>query len=222
VKQRLEPGIVHDASGAADFLRDPVGTLLDPAGCFGMNRGAVDNSSTGAPNRPTERCNRSRERSRRARPIPCWAAEGAPVDTLEPRLFSVAALEVLDQMPHDPTARGRYEWLSGGLMWPDEFPRPGSAARAIIGASDLYRFLLAYRASITLQPERAKPYHLWEQLTQHAPNWPGLRPERRGELAARRLWAAHRLRDKCLMESDSPSVAVSQEAEPGAAADGGA
>jgi len=30
VKQRLEPGIVHDASGAADFLRDPVGTLLLP------------------------------------------------------------------------------------------------------------------------------------------------------------------------------------------------
>lgn len=35
---RLEPGIIHDASGAADFLRDPVGTLLDPAGCFGINR----------------------------------------------------------------------------------------------------------------------------------------------------------------------------------------
>src|SRR6266404_673360 len=43
VKQRLEPGIVHDAPGAADFLRDPVGTLLDATGCFGINRGAVDN-----------------------------------------------------------------------------------------------------------------------------------------------------------------------------------
>ena len=39
----MEPGIAHDASGTADFLRDPVGTLLDPAGCFGINRGAVDN-----------------------------------------------------------------------------------------------------------------------------------------------------------------------------------
>jgi hypothetical protein len=43
MKQRLESVVVHDAAGAADLLRDPVGALLNPAVRFGIDRGAVDN-----------------------------------------------------------------------------------------------------------------------------------------------------------------------------------
>jgi len=138
------------------------------------------------------------------------------MDQPEPRLFSAAALAILDRMPHDPLARGGYEVLSGALMWPDEFPRPGSAAWAAIAPGCLYRFLLAYRASITLHPERAQPYDLWQQVAERAPNWPGLRPERRGEQAARRLRAALRRQEKCLTELDAQLQAGSHEAEPGA------
>src|SRR5229473_892747 len=43
IEQFLERLVVDEAVGAVDFLRDPVGPLLDPAGSFGINRGAVDN-----------------------------------------------------------------------------------------------------------------------------------------------------------------------------------
>jgi hypothetical protein len=127
------------------------------------------------------------------------------MDEPEPRLFSAAGLAVLDGMVFDPAARAQFEHLSGGLMWPDELPRLGSTAWTAIAPGCLYRFVLAYRASITLHPEQAQPFELWEQVVQHAPNWPGLRRERRGERALRRLRAAHRQRDKCYAELDTGS-----------------
>jgi hypothetical protein len=118
-------------------------------------------------------------------------------------LFSADALAVLDGMPFDPAARGRFELMSGGLMWPDEFPPPRSPGWAAISPNWVYRFLLAYRASITLGEERAEFRPVWEQVVQHAANWPGLRPERRGASALRRLRAALRRQDKCLSELES-------------------
>jgi hypothetical protein len=143
------------------------------------------------------------------------------MDAPDPRLFSDAALAILDRMPFDVEARGSFEIMSGGLIWPDEFPRPGTDAWAAIAPGWLYRFLIAYRASITLHPAQAKPYELWQQVVQHAPNWPGLRPERRGEQARRRLRAALRRQAKCLAELDSHLAARSQDAESGAAPDRG-
>jgi hypothetical protein len=137
----------------------------------------------------------------------------------DPRLFSDAALAVLDRMPYDPSARGRFEIMSGGLMWPDEFPRIGTPEFAAIAPGCLYRFLLAYRASITLHPELAQPYVLWEQVARHAQNWPGLRPERRGEQAQRRLRAALRRQEKCLAELESHLEVGRSDAERGSAPD---
>jgi hypothetical protein len=136
------------------------------------------------------------------------------MDTPEPRLFSDAALAVLDRMPFDPAARGNFEIMSAALMWPDEFPRPGTTDWAAIAPGCLYRFLLAYRASLTLHPGQAKPYELWHQVVRHAPNWPGLRPERRGEQARRRLRAALRRQDKCLSELESHLDTGVPDAEP--------
>ena len=47
-------------------------------------------------------------------------------------LFAPAALAVLNSQPYDPAAKGRYELMSGGLIWGDEFPKPGTPERAIV------------------------------------------------------------------------------------------
>jgi hypothetical protein len=130
--------------------------------------------------------------------------------------FSPAALAVLDRMPFDPTARGRFELMSGGLMWPDEFPAGASAAGQLVRAQGLYRYLIAYRRALTLGESREEFRSVWEQVTRHAPNWPGLRPERCGERAARRLRAALRGQDKCLAKLLAQPDAGSSNAEPDA------
>jgi hypothetical protein len=125
------------------------------------------------------------------------------MDTPGVPLFSADGLAALDRMPFDPAARGSFELMSGGLMWPDEFPRPGSTEWEAVSPRWAYRYLLAYRASLTLGEERAEFRPVWEQVLRHAPNWPGLRPERRGKRARRRLQAALRRQDKCLAELES-------------------
>jgi hypothetical protein len=122
------------------------------------------------------------------------------MDTHNPPLFSPTALSILDRMPFDPDARASYELLSGALMWPDECPRPGTPEFAAVAPVGAYRYLVAYRASITLGGERTKFRPVWEQVVQYAPNWPGLCPERRGERARRRLLAAQRQQARCLDE----------------------
>ena len=115
-------------------------------------------------------------------------------------LFSAAALEVLDSQQYDPPAKGQYELLSGGLMWPDEISKYGAPERGLLSLDRVYRYLVAYRASITVGEERADFRPVWERVAREAPNWPGLRPERRGEQARRRLLAAKRRADRCLDE----------------------
>src|SRR5438105_8031694 len=105
-------------------------------------------------------------------------------------LFSTDALAVLNKMLFDPTACGSFELMSGGLIWSDEFPPPGAPGWAAISPNWVSRFLLAYRASITLGEERAELRPVWDQVVKQAANWPGLRPERRGVPALRLLKAA--------------------------------
>jgi hypothetical protein len=115
-------------------------------------------------------------------------------------LFSAAGLAVLDRQAYDPAARAGYELMSGGLLWPDEFPRAFSPAWAAVSPNWVYRYLIAYRASITLGEERSEFRPVWEQVVRHAPNLPGLRAERRGERAKRRLLAGMRRQARCLAE----------------------
>ncbi len=115
-------------------------------------------------------------------------------------LFSVAALEILNNQPYDPAAKGSYELLSGGLIWPDEFPKFGEPGREVVYAPWAYRFLIAARAAITLGDEQTGFRPTWDQVVREAPKWPGLRPERWGEQARKRLLAAKRRETKCLDE----------------------
>jgi hypothetical protein len=133
--------------------------------------------------------------------------------------FSADALVILDRMPFDPMARGRFELMSGGLIWSDEFPPPGSAEGELVRAQWVYRYLIASRRALTLAEDRVAFLPVWEQVVRGAPNWPGLRPERRGERAVRRLRAALRRQDKCLAEFEAHLRAGNAEAEPAAAPD---
>jgi hypothetical protein len=115
-------------------------------------------------------------------------------------LFSAAALEILNRQQYDPTAKGSYELLSGGLRWPDEFPKHGEPGWGEVFAPWAFRFLLAARAAITLGDEQTGFRSTWDQVVREAPNWPGLRPDRRGEQARKRLLAAKRREANCLDE----------------------
>lgn len=125
------------------------------------------------------------------------------MDTPGLPLFSADALAVLDGMPFDPVASVGFEVMSGEMMWSDEFPPAGSPGWAAISPNWMYRYLLAYRASITLGEERTEYRPVWDQVVRRAPNWPGLRPERRSESALRRLRVALRQQGKCLTELES-------------------
>ena len=125
------------------------------------------------------------------------------MESAPPLLLSDAAIQILNEMKFNPHARGRFEQLSGGLMWSDEFPPLCSAEWAEIEPGYLYRYLLAYRATITLEQGRSRRFEHWEQVARDAPHWPGLRPKRRGERAKRRLQAALRLQDRRLAKLES-------------------
>jgi hypothetical protein len=129
-------------------------------------------------------------------------------------LFSPEALSVLDRQAHDPAARADYEVMAGGLIWPDEFPTFGTPACAVVSRNCVHRFLIAYRASITMREERAELRPVWDQVVRHAPHWPGLRVERRGERARRRLLAAKRREARCLAEL-AAVIAGAEATEPG-------
>lgn len=115
-------------------------------------------------------------------------------------LFSETALAILDRHLYDPDARSSYELMSGGLIWSDEFPKLGSLEWAAVSPNWVYRYLIAYRASITLGVERMEFRPVWEQIMRQAPHWPGLRQERSGARARRRLLAAERRQARCLDE----------------------
>lgn len=111
--------------------------------------------------------------------------------------FTDAALAVFDRMPFDPAATYAYEHLAGGFVWTDEFPPVSSDNWKSLSHDDLYRFVIHIRRSITLGNEELLSLPLWRQLEQHAPHWPGLRPERRTGRIRKRLLAAERLAERC-------------------------
>lgn len=128
-------------------------------------------------------------------------------------LFSPAALAILNSQQYDPSAKGKYELMSGGLMWPDEIPSPGMPGRELLSLGRVYRYLIAYRAALTLGEERAEFRAVWEQVIREAPDWPGLRPERRGERAKRQLLAATRQVAKRLDEFERLLAAQQSKTE---------
>ncbi len=102
--------------------------------------------------------------------------------------FEPHVLLRLDSLAADPAATVGYEYLTGGLVWSDELPRDVEGQRIVV-RSGAFKRVLAYRASLTLGEERTEFRLYWDQLERGAPNWPGLRAERRGAEARRQLIA---------------------------------
>jgi hypothetical protein len=127
---------------------------------------------------------------------------GVPITDSGVPLFSRAGLWLLDRRLFDPAAEGRFEYLAGGLVWSDEF----GAACSPVFHGFAFRYLIAYRASVTLDKECVGFRPVWKQVVRFAPRWPGLRPERWSGPAVRRLRAALRVQDKCLAEFKSKCV----------------
>jgi hypothetical protein len=111
--------------------------------------------------------------------------------------FSDEALQVLNRMPFDPNATHCFEHLAGGMLWSDEFPTLGTSEWFLVSARALNRFLIAARHDITLGESTPRFQGIWQQVEKHAPDWPGLRSERRSEPIRKRLLAAKRLAARC-------------------------
>ena len=108
-------------------------------------------------------------------------------------LFSSNALTILDSMIYDASATYRYDVMSGGFFWSDEFPERNTPEWKEIQYNDVYRLLLAIRREITLGHMSYESHPLWAQVASEAPNWPGLHHERHRGRIVNRLKAAIRI-----------------------------
>ncbi len=108
---------------------------------------------------------------------------------VHPPLLSARVLSILNTLPFDPHARSELTHLFDGLRWSDELPTD-EANRRLVSFSDGVSHAHFYRTCLTRGEERPEYRPLWNQLAIHAPNWPGMRPERRDE-SARRLLNGH-------------------------------
>ena len=118
-----------------------------------------------------------------------------------------AALCRLNEMPFDPNATHAYDHMAGGLVWSDEFPSEDASWDFVSNITPC-RYLVRFRALITLGQTELSDQPLWRQVEQSAPNWPGLRIERRNGRIRRRLQAAKRLATRCYKELFGESEAV--------------
>jgi hypothetical protein len=109
-----------------------------------------------------------------------------------------------------------YEIMSGALIWSDETNRnlPVEVMWAL-------QFIIAYRTSLMLNKPREELKPMWDLGLSLFPKWVGFRPERR-EPSAKLLQIYRRgavsLR-KCLRDMEREMD--KEDAEPGAAANGG-
>ena len=130
------------------------------------------------------------------------AERGIPIHQPNLERFTSTALEILNRMTFDPTARGINS--DSCLYWPDELPPDDTPEHETVTAWP-WGALLCYRESLIEGEERVELRPIWEQVAREAPNWPGLHPERRGEKAKRRLAAARRL-DRMTAAKECPHV----------------
>src|SRR5262245_46857127 len=92
--------------------------------------------------------------------------------------ISPELLSLLRQTQYDPSARRGYDLFAGGLRWADEFP--DGLGEVVIRLQDWsHRKLIAHRSAVILGGDVGRFIEIWQEIERDAPNWPGLRPERR-------------------------------------------
>ena len=99
-------------------------------------------------------------------------------------LFPAEALAIMRKARWRPWARRRYDGLSPGFYWSDEFPWRVSDAW-----TQQCHAVIAFRASLILGEPRAPMRPVWDQLEQECPRWPGFRLARRSPALRHRLEA---------------------------------
>lgn len=95
--------------------------------------------------------------------------------------LSVNILTEFKKLEYDPKAINFYEWLSGGLVWRDEYTN-GLMSLLLKEQHPitqyLFRYLWAYRSSVICGEERLEYRNIWQSVYKQVPSWPGFRPER--------------------------------------------
>lgn len=91
--------------------------------------------------------------------------------------LSPYTIKAIQNLTYDPNASCKYELFSGGLYWSDEMTH--DIVFSLIDDNNyLFRYLIAYRASLMTSSERKELHTIWETMQTLFPNWPGFRPER--------------------------------------------
>ena len=102
--------------------------------------------------------------------------------------ISPGFLSLLRQARYDPAARRGYDHFAGGFLWSDEFPEGWS--KVTFRLDDwLQRKLVADRAAVILGGDVDRFMAIWQEVERVAPDWPGLRPERRDRAVSAELIA---------------------------------
>jgi hypothetical protein len=93
----------------------------------------------------------------------------------EPIQISAGFAAILNQLPRDSQAVVRYELMSDGLVWTDEYPRSQGLGNSEIG---YLRILWRFRSSLIMGSPDDKWRTYWDEGQCLFPNWPGFDPAR--------------------------------------------
>jgi Rieske Fe-S protein len=94
--------------------------------------------------------------------------------------FPEQALAILRAAQFDPTARPGLELLSGSLVWDDEAYLEFVPVCRHHGCTAYWEPLVFRSSLIRGQPDEGCRRG-WDELQRACPEWPGFRPERRGD-----------------------------------------
>jgi hypothetical protein len=120
-------------------------------------------------------------------------------------------VEEFRKLKYDPNAKSSYEWMSGGLIWKDEF-----TSELIAGLSKqthpiinyLLRYLWAYRSSLVVGKERLEFRKIWQTVYSQVPFWPGFTPERLDSSLAKKLFEGRKQ-----MEQELDSLTCTEDSD---------
>jgi hypothetical protein len=120
-----------------------------------------------------------------------------PVKGLEWERFTPEALAALNGLTASPKPRSHRPLATQfPPAWADEVPPDDAPGWDRLRTWSLFEDLLIYRRSLIEGGEQVEYRPLWEQVCALAPNWPGLRPERRGPMAMKQLRAVTRYNER--------------------------
>jgi len=112
--------------------------------------------------------------------------------------FASDIIKEIKKLTYDPNASCCYEMMSGGLVWSDEINK-NLMEKLLRDDNSNFTFLFGYRTSVIREKESEGFRLIYETMTKHFPDWPGLRKERwNPKLKALLVEKERAVRKKCL------------------------